>query len=373
MKVKPDQKNKNNIEYLQDNFVIDASNFIKDDTGEVTKFTARVQQADKMNLNRRIYPKDALLEAIEFYQKKIDAKQSFVLVDHPSFFSGATFDRIGARILKIWFDEADGFVYIEGVFVKNENFTKYIKPVIDAGGALPFSARGYAINDGNPEWSDEKQAWVFRKGYRLAAYDFVVDPAMEEATTTSLENKQSDITNHNKLKEEHKMFKTVDELRAEYPALVKQLDDQIDTLKKANDTHEKTIADVKKQNETITADLATKSAALDKANAEIAKAKFDMGVTELMKDHKYAAFIKIPATVNTLEDAKAHIEAETAKFDAFKASIATPAPTTPAPKQDANDGQGDGVVPTGDPAVINLDGFEIDNAIIDEYDRLARS
>lgn len=377
MKKKPEQKNENKVNYLIDNFVIDAINIIKDTAGEVSTFKARVQEADKVNLNRRIYLKDALKEAVDFYKKKIAAKQSYALVDHPDMCAGASFDKVGALITDIWFDENDNFVYIEGTFIKNDNFRTKLKPIIDAGGALPFSVRGYSVKDGNPEWSDEKQAWIFGKGYRIGAYDFVVDPALEEASTISMEQReeqQADI-NLNKSKEEHRMFKTVDELRAEYPSLVKILDDQIETLKKTNDANEKTVIETKKQVETLTAEVSTKTDSLNKANAEIAKAKFDMGVTELMKDHKYAKFINIPATVTTIEDATAYITAETAKLDAFKASMApaaapvvpvvTPA-VTPAPTTDA-------LTPITDPAVVNMDSVVFDTKEVDEFDRLARS
>lgn len=374
MKKKPEQKNENKINYLIDSFVIDAINLVKDEAGEVSTFKARVQEADKVNLNRRIYAKDALKEAVDIYKKKIAAKQSYALVDHPNMFEGAAFDKVGALITNIWFDDSDNFVYIEGTFIKNDNFRSKLRPIIDAGGALPFSARGYSIKDGNPEWSDEKNAWIFGKGYRIGAYDFVVDPALEEASTISMEHReeiQADITK--KSKEEHRMFKTVDELRAEYPSLVKILDDQIETLKKANDSNEKEVIETKKQVETLTAEVSTKTDSLNKANAEIAKAKFDMGVTELMKDHKYAKFLNIPATVNTLEDAKAYVDAETAKLDAFKASMAPVTPAVPSTPQAATTDAQETVTPINDPAVVNMDSVEFDSKEVDEYDRLARS
>lgn len=356
-KIIANQKNKKGIDYLVDNFAFESITAFKDEkTGkEIHKFRARVQQADKTNLNLRYYEEDALIEAVDYYQKKIDAKQSFMLLDHPDWFSGGSHDRVIAIVTSITYDKASKFVFIEGEFVKNKLWDEVLKPIIDAGGIPAYSVRGYCPNstdsNRNPVWDDTLKAYRFKKGYRIGGYDLVTEPAMEDATTVAMENlnpepapapvetpDKTKITDNKNLKGETRMepkvYKTLAELKADYPALLKETDDIIAKLTADN---AKLGADLNTANQKL-AMIQDEHA---KTSAQLADMQVKVECEKMLKDNAFAKYITIPATIKTVADAKSYIEAETAKLTALKndvvattktqdaAPVATPAPVAP--------------------------------------------
>lgn len=385
-KIIANQKNKKGIDYLVDNFAFESITAFKDEkTGkEIHKFTARVQQADKTNLNQRYYEEDALIEAVDYYQKKIDAKQSFMLLDHPDWFSGGSHDRVIAIVTSIKYDKASKFVFIEGEFVKNKLWDEVLKPIIDAGGIPAYSVRGYCPNstdaNRNPVWDDTLKAYRFKKGYRISGYDLVTEPAMEDATTVAMENHSpapaatvetpdtNKTTDNKNLKGEPRMepkvYKTLAELKADYPSLLKETDDLIAKLTADNT---KLAGDLNTANQK----LALVQDEQAKTSAQLADMQVKVECEKMLKDNAFAKYITIPATIKTVADAKSYIDAETAKLTALKNDLATPAPApaTPAP-----------VVPATTPAVPSADApadssfmtiSANDQKLLDAYDEVA--
>lgn len=387
------QKNKNGINYLVDNFAFESITAFKDEkTGkEIHKFTARVQQADKTNLNQRYYEEDALIEAVDYYQKKIDAKQSFMLLDHPDWFSGGSHDRVIAIVTSIKYDKASKFVFIEGEFVKNKLWDEVLKPIIDAGGIPAYSVRGYCPNstdaNRNPVWDDTLKAYRFKKGYRIVGYDLVTEPAMEDATTVAMENhapatppantEETNISDNKNLKGETRMepkvYKTLAELKADYPALLKETDDIIAKLTADN---AKLGADLNTANQK----LALVQDEQAKTSAQLADMQVKVECEKMLKDNAFAKYITIPATIKTVADAKSYIDAETAKLTALKNDLATPAPAPATPANDNGAQTPAPVVPATTPAVPSADApadssfmtiSANDQKLLDAYDEVA--
>lgn len=123
-------------------------------------------------------------------------------------------------------------------------------------------------------------------------------------------------------------IKTLDELKAQYPALTDQLSNgftsQVKTANDALEAEKSKTAEMTKQVASLTDENAKLKTANDAVSKELADIKLQNGINTLMKDHKYAKFITIPKTVASVEDATAFVEAETKKLDAFAATVIKP-------------------------------------------------
>lgn len=311
---------------IQETFYLDMASLVdyKDEaTGtEYTKFKGIGQQIDTKNDNARIYTEEGIDDMIENIMPKVRKGGVVCLLDHPDYFERSKIKNEAALITDVYKDGKN--VIIEGKFIKNKNWHDYLKPRIDAGATLMFSVNGYTANpDVNPSYDTEKQAMMFGKGYRVSSWDFVINPANNEAGVTHLEQKEEETNINNKNKEESIMenFKTLDELKANYPTFFVTIDNQVKQL-----TDEKAVAvasvdTLTKENATIKAEQAKTVASLDAVSKELAGLKLQNGIAEIMKDHKYAKFITVPKTVDSVEEAKAYVEAETKKLDEFAATV----------------------------------------------------
>lgn len=312
---------------------------------EINRFEAIAQEADKKNLNNRIYPKAVLQSALDALQPKLKRKEVFAMSDHPSMFEGPRIGRIAAIINEASLNDK-GKVVIKGEFVDNEA-AKEVKSLLKMGVKVGVSARGYGEYD-----TDSKTGTMtFKDGYELEGWDFVVYPAANAKVTHFESENKADIS-----KEETKVeIKTLDELRAAYPELVasleKPLNDKIAELtaqiaeldaKIAGTTT--TTTELQEKLDELTARHDATLKALDEAagklqiatdentkmKADIAAAELKAATDALLKDNKYAQFIKIDASLDSIDKVKAYVDAETAKFDAFAATVKPAAPVVDA-------------------------------------------
>lgn len=317
----------------------------KDDEDDISYFEAVAQEADKKNKNNRIYPKAVLESALGKIQPKIKRKEIFAMTDHPNWMEGPRISRIAAIVSEAALN-SDNKVMIKGYFVDNDA-AKEVKSLLKMGVKVGVSARGYGDYD-----LDEKTGVVTLKdGYEIEGWDFVVYPAAN-AKITHFESEDKTTTKDSK--EDIEMdIRTLDGLRAAYPELVASLEkplvDQVETVtadaeaKILTATEKVTVLDAEKvELQTKFDELNTRHEAtlkaLDEAAAKLQivldennKMKSDVAATELklavdalLKDNKYAQFIKIDAALDTIEKVKAFVDAETAKFDAFAQTVTKP-------------------------------------------------
>lgn len=329
MNKKPKQKPIED-KFIRETFFIDSESIqtVTDSTGnEVTKFRAYAQEIDKKNLNKRIYTADAVHEAVKEVQKPIKDGAVFAYVNHPNWILGEDIEKIGAVVTKV--DIENDVVYIEGNFAKTTAF-KNMMAVKDAGGKLGISARGYVLNpEENPKYDEKLDAYVFGKGYRIDGWDFVSSPAVKKAQVIAMEEieeEQEEVVkeenkdlNSQKPKEEKVMFKTIEELRANYPELVGQLDSKLATITGEKEASDKRV----KELETSLTDAVKKveelSKTLDAINKEKAALTVKALAATMLADNKYAKHIVVPDSITTEDALKAFIDAETKKFDAVLA------------------------------------------------------
>lgn len=313
------------------NIILDNINDAKS-IDEITTFEAYAQEADKKNLNDRIYPTKALKNALDKIQHLIAEKKIFAYKNHPNFLAGEDLENIAAYITEAKL--VDGVVRIKGKFTSLDA-AKTVKTLLKDGVKVGLSARGYGLFT----YDEKQKAYIAPDDYEVDGWDFVTRPAVKKAKVTSFENE-----NINNNKEEFLMeIKTLDELKVAHTGLCTQLIAQTEAPLKAQvDNINKDLVAAKAANDELKAKLKAaedeKVLALkanDELKAEIKKAqdaaekvKFDAEVAKMLADNKYKDLIEIPASITTVADAKAFIEKATAKYDAFTAKLA-PA-TTPA-------------------------------------------
>lgn len=325
-----------------------------EDEDKISKFEAIAQEADKKNLNNRIYPKAVLQGALDKLQPKLKRKEVFAMSDHPSFFEGPRIGRIAAIINEAALNDK-GKVIIKGEFIDNEA-AKEVKSLLKMGVKVGVSARGYGEYD-----TDSKTGTMtFKDGYEIEGWDFVVYPAAN-AKITHFESVQ-DINKNPKEDNEMTEIRTLDGLRAAYPELVASLEkplvDKVAELTTAVETvtvdftakltaaeTEKTEiqakfdelntrnADVCKALDEVNGKLTIATDENNKMKADIAAAELKIAVDALLKDNKYAKFIKIDASLDNIEKVKAFVDAETAKFDAFASTMKPAEDKAPEPEQ----------------------------------------
>lgn len=317
----------------------------EDEDDDISYFEAVAQEADKKNKNNRIYPKAVLKSALDKIQPRLKRKEIFAMTDHPNWMEGPRISRIAAIVSEAALN-SDNKVIIKGYFVDNDA-AKEVKSLLKMGVKVGVSARGYGDYD-----IDEKTGVVtLKEGYEIEGWDFVVYPAAN-AKVTHFESEDKTITKDSK--EDIEMdIRTLDGLRAAYPELVASLEkplvDQVETVtadaeakiltatEKVNALDAEKVELQAKFDELNTRHDATLKA-LDEAAAKLQivldennKMKADVAATELklavdalLKDNKYAQFIKIDASLDTIEKVKAFVDAETAKLDAFAQTVAKP-------------------------------------------------
>lgn len=172
-------------------------------------------KADSPNGNNRIYPKDVCDKAIDKLRPKVMDKQIRMLVDHP-FWEGAKLSDAGALLLEISNIQPDGYAYYKAQ-VLDTTKGKDLKVIMDAGGKIGCSTRGYGTSSDDQEWEGFPGRYsVIRDDYELKSIDFVDDPSVSETTM---------LAQYESLKKGSLKMKTLEELKAAYPELIKQLEE----------------------------------------------------------------------------------------------------------------------------------------------------
>ena len=168
------------------------------------------QKADTINENKRLYPKKVLEKSIKEAQEKIKNKSFFGEVDHPRD-GRATIKNTAALITKIEIMD-DGGVFGEAEILDTDA-GRNLKEILRAGGKIGISSRGNGST--KTEDIDGQSVEVVQEDYKLAGFDFVINPSVPEARVDTV------IENKNK---EDKMAVTIEELKKKYPDIFKEYD-----------------------------------------------------------------------------------------------------------------------------------------------------
>jgi hypothetical protein len=319
-------KAKNNL--IVDFYELKNINILQDSADtSITEFEAYAQEADKKNLNDRIYPSPVLIKALDKVQPEIKKNKVVSYVDHPNWIMGEQLERIGAIITSAHL--VDGVVQIKGKFTSTDA-AKNLKALLKDGYSVGISARGR----GTATYDEKQKAYILNDDYVVDGWDFVSTPAVKKAMVTAFENYNKQ--NNNEEDSEMEKFNSLAELRVAYPAFIaealKPIEDQNGKIVADNVTLAKELKDSKEAIAKLETEKKALADSLAKATETIEKAKFDAAVADMLKDNKFKAYIAVPATIKTVEDAKVYIDAETAKYEKFLAENKTDAASDAAPK-----------------------------------------
>lgn len=184
------------------------------------RIRAVLQVADKLNKNKRVYPKAILEREVNKIQQKISTREAFGAGDHPS--DGRTrIPDVTSIWERVWMDP-NGVVMGDAVIIPTAK-GKDLQEILRAKGLVSVSARGFGETEPK-EW-DGQMADVVKEDYDLHTWDFVIGGGFQEAKVQQV--REEETPPHDSVKGGRRMdIKTVDELRAAYPSLVQQLVEQ---------------------------------------------------------------------------------------------------------------------------------------------------
>lgn len=146
-------------------------------------------QADKRNLNERIYPLSEIANAVQVMAQRLQRGESILVeCDHPETLT-INLDRVAAQITKVWMDGHNGMAEIK---LLPTSHGKNIRAMLESGVKLGVSSRGSGNVDHNGIVSD----------FEIVTIDIVAQPsapdAYPEAVFESLQNKYGSPANGKK-------------------------------------------------------------------------------------------------------------------------------------------------------------------------------
>ncbi len=208
-------------------------------------------KCDYPNGNNRIYPREVMQKAIEALRPKVQSGRVRMMVDHPMW--DASMRSVGAIVTDITDVDAAGYAYYTAQIVDTAA-GKDLKAIVDAGGKLGVSTRGYGSAKYDQEYPPFAGKFdVIQPDYDLRTFDFVDDPSVSdtEAYCQIESNRRSN------------PMKNIDELKSAYPELLESYKASIESEFK------KTIDEAKVQADTEKATLVTEKTSLVEANKKL--------------------------------------------------------------------------------------------------------
>ena len=140
------------------------------------KVVGCVSEAEKINRNKRVYPKETLEEAKKSYLAKIKEKRSFCMVDHPEF-QGKLGDTASLCRDVYWnANEGKENLLMAEFVVLNTPPGLILQEVLKAGGRPGFSSRGRGKST-LKKVKGHGDVQEIQKGFRFDSFDFVIDPS----------------------------------------------------------------------------------------------------------------------------------------------------------------------------------------------------
>jgi len=183
-------------------------------------------KADTPNLNNRIYSKEVANKAIDALRPKVKERLVKMLVDHP-YYEPPSLLKTGAILLDITNIQDDGFAYYKAQ-ITDTNAGKDLKAILDAGGKIGVSTRGYATVTYEKDVTDNTTEYEYiGDDFVLESIDFVDNPSVIDTTPNMTWENQN---NNNQRRNEE--MKTLDELKVKYPDLYKKIEENTKTIEK---------------------------------------------------------------------------------------------------------------------------------------------
>jgi len=140
------------------------------------KILATVQQADKVNKNGRLYPKEVLDKATKDFQARL-LKKGFGQVDHPV--ERGLLKDTSHLVTKLFWDEKNSNLLNAEMIILNTQAGEALKEIVTAGGRPGLSSRGQG--DSRTIKKNGKEYEVIKDGFKFDGFDFVVDPSVSAA------------------------------------------------------------------------------------------------------------------------------------------------------------------------------------------------
>ena len=307
---------KNNL--LIDSFVFTPTGLVEDKSAEGGKIVARGEfaRADLATENKRVYPRALWEREIKRLDRALKERKVYGELDHPA--DGRTMLKRASHIMTGL--RLEGQVVIGEAEILDTPEGKTLKAILDAGGAVGVSSRGFGTTRPNQMGED-----VVQDDYRLMTFDFVADPA----NVTSYPVIHSEDKKPAKTERIMEDKLTLESLRSSNPKLYENLRDEAERAfeKRGAEIWAKKIMAAKEEAQT---DLKSTFAESLKAAIEAAKAEAEANVlARLSADPSVAGAKSALESLKTLlrpyimpEDVEAIVSAKDKEIETLNAKIA---------------------------------------------------
>jgi hypothetical protein len=233
------------------------------------KYIARGEfaRSDRATENKRLYPRGLWERELGRMSKQLEDRKVYGELDHPM--DGRTQLKRASHLVTDLHLEGD--VVVGTAHILDTDHGRNLKAILDAGGAVGVSSRGFGTTKPNLKGED-----VVQNDYRLMTFDFVAEPAMSSAyPKVEVEHTESPEISleHTSGAEAAMDPKNYAELKAQHPELAESLwdDAEREYEKKAAAIWAKKIAAAKQE---ATTELRAEFA--EKLEATISQAKEGM-------------------------------------------------------------------------------------------------
>lgn len=153
------------------------------------KFKGKLQEAERVNKNKRMYPYAVLDENVQRLKEVVKNRGLIGELDHPQD-SIVHFKEASHVITKLWWE---GQILMGEGEILDTAHGKQLKALLNGGIRVGMSSRG--IGNGKV---NESGVLVIGEGYKLITFDAVADPSTPEAFQEKVVNRRETVEYDNK-------------------------------------------------------------------------------------------------------------------------------------------------------------------------------
>jgi hypothetical protein len=225
-------------------------------------------KANSPNRNKRIYPKETLNRAIGKLRERVKDGRVRMMLDHPGMFEGPSLSRSAALVLEVTDVLDDNYARYRAQIMDTQ-CGKDLKAIVDVGGKVGTSTRGYGSSKEDQEWEGFDGTYsVIQDDFELESFDFVEDPSVLETELAMQIESQKRRQN----------MKTFEDLRQAFPEII--------------NAHEE---ETNKKISALESEVASLKTSLEEANVSVNVGKENIGkLVEGIKAILPEAFVEIP-------------------------------------------------------------------------------
>lgn len=148
----------------------------------IVKFKGKLQEAECINKNKRMYPYAVLDENVQRLQEIVKKRGLLGELDHPTD-SIIHFKEASHVITKLWWD---GNIMMGEGEILNTSMGRQLKALLNDSIRIGMSSRGVGNGKVN-----ENGVLVIGEGYKLITFDAVADPSTPEAFQERVVSRES--------------------------------------------------------------------------------------------------------------------------------------------------------------------------------------